>query len=507
MNDREKSDNSILPVKSSNKSGAAALEAEGVEERGLAKGNLDKGDMRRTQNRDEGMPSALDRIREVAKRDRKQRFTSLMHHVYDVDRLRGAYLSVRKEAAAGLDGVTWKAYGEDLETNLQDLKDRLARGGYRAKPVRRVQIPKADGGHRSLGVPALEDKIVQRSVVEVLSAIYEQDFVGFSYGFRAGRNQHQALDALTVGLTTKPVRAVLDADIRGFFDALDHEWMIQFIEHRIADPRIIRLIRKWLKAGVWEDGKRVRSEEGTVQGGSISPLLANLYLHHVLDLWTQQWRTQSAHGEVIIVRWADDFVVGFTNPGDGERYLAELRERLAQFGLTLHPDKTRLIEFGRYAAQDRRRKGLGKPETFDFLGFTHISGRTRQGKFTVRRKTMSKRFHAKLKEVKATLRRRMNWRVPEMGAYLAAVVRGHVAYYGVPLNSKMITAFRFQIGRIWKWVLERRSQRTRVSWARMQRLFPIPALRRHDPRQEPYAVVPHVRICTGGPGKPGFLPC
>jgi group II intron reverse transcriptase/maturase len=471
MNDREKSDNSILPVKSSNKSGAAVLEAEGVEGRGLAKGNLDKGDMRRTQDRLERMPSALDRIREVAKRDRKQRFTTLMHHVYDVDRLRVAYLSLRKDAAAGIDGVTWKSYGEDLEANLQDLKDRLARGGYRAKPVRRAQIPKADGGQRPLGVPALEDKIVQRSVVEVLSAIYEQDFLGFSYGFRTGRNQHQALDALTVGLTTKPVKAVLDADIRGFFDSLDHEWIIKFIEHRIADPRLIRLIRKWLKAGVWEDGKRVHSETGTVQGGSISPLLANLYLYYVLDLWTQQWRTQSAHGEVIIVRWADDFVVGFTNPGDGERYLSELHERLVKFGLTLHPDKTRLIEFGRYAAKDRRRKGHGKPETFDFLGFTHISGQTRKGKFTVRRKTMKKRFHAKLKEVKATLRRRMNWSVPEMGAYLAAVVRGHVAYYGVPLNSKMITAFRFQIGRIWKWVLERRSQRTRVSWARMQRLI------------------------------------
>ena len=471
MNGREKSDSSIVPVKSPNKSGAEAREAEGVEGRELAKGNLDKGDMGRTQGRNQPMPNALDRIREVARRDGKQRFTALMHHVYEVERLRTAYLSLRKEAAAGVDGVTWQQYGQALEANLQDLSARLARGGYRAKPVRRVQIPKADGGQRPLGVPTLEDKIVQRSVVEVLSAIYEQDFLGFSYGFRAGRNQHQALDALTVGLTTRPVRAVLDADIRGFFDALDHEWMIKFLEHRIADPRLIRLIRKWLKAGVWEEGKRVRNEAGTVQGGSISPLLANLYLHYVLDLWTQQWRTRSARGEVIIVRWADDFVVGFTDPGDGERYLADLRERLAQFGLALHPDKTRLIEFGRYAAENRRRKGLGKPETFDFLGFTHISGRTRKGKFTIRRKTVKKRFHAKLREVKVTLRRRMNWSVPQMGAYLAAVVRGHVRYYGVPLNSKMITAFRFQIGRIWKWVLERRSQRTRISWARMQRLI------------------------------------
>ena len=282
---------------------------------------------------------------------------------------------------------------------------------------------------------------------------------------------------------------MLDADIRGFFDALDHEWMIKFLEHRIADPRLIRLIRKWLKAGVWEEGKRVRSEAGTVQGGSISPLLANLYLHYVLDLWTQQWRTRSARGEVIIVRWADDFVVGFTDPGDGAQYLSDLRERLARFGLALHPDKTRLIEFGRYAAENRRRKGLGKPETFDFLGFTHISGRTRKGKFTIRRKTVRKRFHAKLREVKVTLRRRMNWSVPQMGAYLAAVVRGHVRYYGVPLNSKIATHC------------------TMAPACSCLPSLSVTALRRHHPRQEPDAIVSHVRICTGGPGKPGFLPC
>lgn len=471
MNGCEKSDSFVVPEKSPNNSGASASEAEVVEGRELAKGNLDEGDMDRTQSRNPPMPNALDRIRKAARRNGKQRFTSLMHHVYEVDRLRAAYLALRKDAAAGIDRVTWQQYGEGLETNLQDLSRRLARGGYRAKPVRRVQIPKAGGGERSLGIPTLEDKIVQRSVAEVLGAIYEQDFLGFSYGFRPGRNQHQALDALTVGLTTKPVRWVLDADIRSFFDSLDHEWLIQFIEHRIGDRRIVGLIRKWLKAGVLEDGRRVRSERGAVQGGSISPLLANLYLHHVLDLWIQWWRTQPVCGEVIVVRFADDFIVGFAHQADGKRFLAELRERLAKFGLELHPDKTRLIEFGRYAVENRRQKGLGKPETFDFLGFTHISGQTSKGQFTVRRKTVRKRFHAKLKEVKATLRRRMNWTIPEMGTYLAAVIRGHVNYYGVPLNSRMIGAFRFQIGRIWKWVLERRSERTRISWARMQRLI------------------------------------
>ncbi|MGH9892409.1 MAG: group II intron reverse transcriptase/maturase [bacterium] len=470
MNGREKSDSLVVPRKSPNKSKAAADEAEAMEGRRLAKGNSDESDMHRTQRRNEGMPSALDRVREAARRDGKQRFTTLMHHVCDLDRLRTAYQSIRKDAAAGVDRVTWEAYGKALEANLRDLADRLARGAYRAKPVRRAYIPKADGGQRPLGVPTLEDKIVQRSTAEVLGAIYEVDFLGFSYGFRPGRRQHDALDAVTVAIMTKAVRWVLDADIRGFFDTLDHGWLIKFIEHRIGDQRIIRLIRKWLNAGVLEDGERVRSEVGAVQGGSISPLLANIYLHYVLDLWVQRWRKKQAHGDVIVVRYADDFIVGFSHHVDGERFLAELRDRLVQFGLELHPEKTRLIQFGRFAAEDRRRRGLGKPETFDFLGLTHISGKTSKGKFTVRRKTVRKRFQAKLKAVKAALRRRLDWSIPKMGAYLGAVVRGHVAYYGVPFNSRSITAFRLQIGRIWKWVLERRSQRTRISWARMARL-------------------------------------
>jgi len=489
MNGREKSDSSVVPGKSPNKPRAAARGAEAAEGRGLAKGNPDEGAMSRTQSRNKDMPSALVRIREAARRNGKQRFTSLMHHVYDIERLRAAYKAIRKDAAAGVDGMTWEAYGRKLEENLRGLADRLMRGGYRAKPVRRAYIPKADGGRRPLGVPALEDKIVQRSVVEVLAAIYEEVFLGFSYGFRPGRSQHDALDALTVAITTRPVKWVLDADIRGFFDTLDHEWLIKFIEHRIGDQRIIRLIRKWLNAGVLEDGKRVRAGVGTVQGGSISPLLGNIYLHYVLDLWVQQWRKKHARGDVIIVRYADDFIVGFSHQADGERFLAELRDRFAKFGLELHPDKTRLFEFGRNAAEHRCREGLGKPETFDFLGFTHICGKTRKGRFIVRRNTSKKRFRATLKAVKAALRWRLNWTIPRMGAYLAAVVRGHVNYFGVPFNSKMIAAFRLQIGRIWKWVLERRSERTRISWARMMRL-----IERWLPRARVCHPFPHVRF-------------
>jgi RNA-directed DNA polymerase len=468
MNDRGKSDSSVVPGKLPNKAGQPAAEA--VEGRGLAKGNSLEGKALRTQGRD-GAYSSLERVREAATKDRKQRFTALLHHVYDVDRLRSAYRVLKRDAAAGVDGQTWRDYGKDLEDNLRDLADRVKRGAYRAKPVRRAYIPKADGQRRPLGVPTLEDKIVQRSVVEVLNAVYEQDFLGFSYGFRPGRSPHQALDALAVGIGTKKVKWVLDADIRGFFDTLDHGWLVKFVEHRVGDQRIVRLIQKWLAAGVLEDGKRTQSEVGTVQGGSISPLLANLYLHYAFDLWAQRWRKRQARGAVVVVRFADDFVVGFEHRQEAEQFLAELRERFAKFGLELHPDKTRLIEFGRYADTNRRDRGDGKPETFNFLGFTHICAWTRKGHFTVLRKTMRTRWQAKLKEVKATLQRRMHASVAELGQYLRSVVSGHVRYYGVPLNSRSIWAFRHSVGRIWKWVLERRSQRTRVSWERMSRLI------------------------------------
>ena len=332
-------------------------------------------------------------------------------------------------------------------------------------------IPKADGRQRPLGVTALEDKLVQRATVEVLNAIYETDFVGFSYGFRPGRRQHDALDALYAGLLTKKVNWVLDADIRGFFDAIDHGWLVKFLEHRIADRRVVRLIQKWLNAGVLEDGKRTRSEQGTPQGGSASPFLANVYLHYVFDLWVQRWRRTQARGEVIVVRYADDFIVGFQHRSDAERFLAELAERFRRFALELHPDKTRLIEFGPFAVADRARRGQGKPETFDFLGFTHICGRKRNGRFTVLRQTMRKRLRAKLKQVKTELRRRLHDPVPEVGKWLHSVVTGHVGYYGVPTNSRALSLFRFQVGRLWYRTLRRRSQKTRLNWERMRRLI------------------------------------
>jgi group II intron reverse transcriptase/maturase len=443
--------------------------AEAVEGRGPAKGNPHERNALRTPSR-AGAPSALERVRQAAEKDRRQRFTALLHHVYDVGRLRAAYRAVKRDAAAGVDGETWQHYGEDLEANLQDLADRLKRGAYRAKPVRRAYIPKADGRQRPLGVPVLEDKIVQRAVVEVLNAIYEANFLGFSYGFRPGRNPHQALDALTVGVMTKKVNWVLDADIRAFFDTLDHGWLVKFIEHRVADRRIVRLIQKWLNAGVLEDGKRTRSEVGTVQGGSISPLLANLYLHYVFDLWAQRWRRKQARGDVVVVRFADDFVVGFEHRVEAERFLAELRERFARFGLELHPDKTRLIEFGRFADRDRRQRGGGKPETFNFLGFTHSCAKTRAGKFTVLRQTMRTRLRAKLEEVKVELRRRLHDPIPEQGAYLGSVVRGHVRYYGVPMNGPALNAFRFAIGWTWWRTLRRRSQCHRITARRLRAL-------------------------------------
>ena len=462
---RGKSDSSVVPTKPSNK--AEVLAAEMVEGSGLAKGNSHERNALRTQGRG-GATSALERVRQAARKDGKQRFTALLHHVYDVERLHAAYGEIERNAAAGVDGETWRHYGEKLEENLRELSERLKRGAYRAKPVRRAYIPKADGRRRPLGVPTLEDKIVQRAVVEVLNAIYENDFLGFSYGFRAGRSAHQALDALSVGILRRKVKWVLDADIRGFFDTLNHEWLVKFVEHRVGDRRIVRLIQKWLSAGVLEDGKRTQSEVGTVQGGSISPLLANIYLHYVFDLWIQRWRQKQAHGDVVVVRFADDFVVGFEHRHEAERFLVELRERFAEFGLELHPDKTRLIEFGRYAEQDRRRRGDGKPETFNFLGFTHSCAKTSQGWFTVLRQTMRTRWQAKLKAIKVELQRRLHEPIAKLGAYLRSVVRGHFRYYGVPMNGPALGAFRGAVGWVWWLVLRRRSQGNHLPWRRMK---------------------------------------
>jgi group II intron reverse transcriptase/maturase len=468
MNGPGQSDKPIVPTKFPNK--AAASAAEGMEGEGLAKGNLRQQNVPRTLSRD-GALSALERVREAAERDKEVRFTALLHHVYDVDHLRVAYYALKRDAAAGIDGETWEHYGEALEVNLADLSERLKRGAYRAKPVKRAYIPKADGRLRPLGILTLEDKIVQRATADVVSAIYEADFLGFSYGFRPGRNPHRALDALYVGLLTRKVNWVLDADIRGFFDAIDHGWLVQFVEQRIADRRIVRLIQKWLNAGVLADGTRTRSEVGTPQGGSISPLLANVYLHYVFDLWVQQWRKTQAGGEVIVVRYADDFIVGFQHRADAERFLAELRERLAQYKLELHPEKTRLLEFGRFAAEDRRRAGKGKPETFDFLGFTHICGKTRNGRFTVVRQTIRKRWQTKLGEVKAELRRRLHDPIPEVGAWLRSVILGHLRYYGVPMNWPALSAFCLRVAWLWRRALERRSQTGHVTWERMRRLI------------------------------------
>jgi RNA-directed DNA polymerase len=459
-----KSDGPIRANKSPNNAEEPALEA--MEQRGPAKGKPGRQNARRTQSR-ESAPNELDRIRQAAQRDRRQRFTALLHHVYSVGRLRAAYRALNPKAASGVDGQTWKEYGENLEENLQDLSERLRRGAYRAKPVRRAYIPKTDGRRRSLGVPALEDKIVQRAVVEVLNAIYEQDFVGFSYGFRPGRSPHQALDALTVGITMKKVSWVLDADIRSFFDSLTHEWAVKFVEHRVADRRVVRLIQKWLRAGVLEDGKRTTSEVGTVQGGSISPLLANVYLHYAFDLWVQQWRRTQARGDVVVVRWADDFIVGFQHHHEAERFLVELRERFAKFGLELHREKTRVVEFGRFAAERRQRRGQGKPQTFNFLGFTHICAKTRDGRFTVWRQTMRQRWQAKLKEVKVQLQRRLHHPIREQGMYLRSVVAGHIRYYGVAWNQASISAFRKAVGWLWWRALQRRSQRHHMPWERM----------------------------------------
>jgi len=490
MKDDGKSGTSIVPKKPPNKGRGRPRPAEGVEGRDVAKGN--SGEQTRFWTHGQvDLQHALDRIRKAARRDKELRFTALWHHVYNVNRLRQAYFAIKRDASAGVDEVTWRHYGEALEENLKDLSGRLQRGAYRAKPVKRVYIPKADGRERPIGITTLEDKVVQRATVEVLSAVYETDFKGFSYGFRPGRNPHNALDAVTVALEQRKVSWVLDADIRGFFDTLDHEWLIRFVEHRIADRRVVRHIKKWLNAGVLEDGACRPVEEGVPQGGSVSPLLANIYLHYALDLWVDWWRQHRAEGEVYIVRYADDFIIGFQYQRDGERCLEELRDRLAQFNLELHSTKTRLIEFGRFADSNRRSRGCGKPETFDFLGFTHISGKTRQGKFCVRRKTKAKKVRAKLAEMKAQLKRRLHRPIAETGQWLKAVLQGHYQYYGVPRNSRALNAFRWHVLRLWHRALRRRSHKTRLSWQRMARLakrwLPAPRI------VHPY---PNQRLCV-----------
>lgn len=469
MNRRRKSDKFVVSKKASNK--ANNMVAEKVERRDLPKENKQQQNMLRTQRR-EGVLNELLLIHRKAKMDKRLRLTTLMHHIYNIDTLEIAYFETERKAAPGVDKETWESYGRDLERNLKDLSERLKSGAYKAKPVRRVYIPKADGKQRPLGVTALEDKIVQRAAVAVLNTIYEVDFVGFSYGFRPKRSQHQALDALYVGILTRKVNYVFDADIQDFFNKINREWLIKFIEHRIADKRVVRLIQKWLNAGILEEGKIIYNEQGTPQGSSVSPLLANVFLHYVYDLWVQQWRKQKARGEVTVIRFADDTVVGFQYELDAKQFHEELKERLQKFGLELHPEKTRLIEFGRYASENRKKRDEGKPDTFTFLGFTHICGKTKKnGRFTIWRHTIKKKMQKKIKEIKDELKKRMHDSIQATGQWLKTVVTGHYRYYGVPGNYEAMNDFRHLIGQRWKQTLKRRSQKANITWEKMGKLI------------------------------------
>ena len=463
----EKSDSAIRVKTPANN--AAQSAAEWVEQRAGTKGNAGQPHTRRTQSRG-SVSQGLDRVRQAARQRKKEKFTALLQHV-TVDLLRDAFLVLKRRAAPGVDGVTWQDYEAGLEGNLHDLHARVHRGAYRALPVKRRFIPKQGSSkQRPLGIAALEDKIVQRATVEVLNAIFEEDFLGFSYGFRPGRSQHDAMDALSVAISGTPVNWILDADIRSFFDKIDQSWLVRFLEHRIGDERVIRLVRKWLKAGVLEDGELSVSETGTPQGAVASPLLANVYLHYVFDLWAHQWRRREATGNVIVVRYADDIVAGFEHEADARRFWDAMRGRFEQFGLELHGEKTRLLEFGRHAAARRRRKGLGKPETFTFLGFTFYCGKSRRGAFLLKRKTRGDRMRAKLRELKDELRRCMHAAIPDQGRWLRAVVRGYFAYHAVPTNFPALAAFRHHVIVLWRRTLSRRSQKAVLTWERMRRI-------------------------------------
>jgi RNA-directed DNA polymerase len=484
MHISEESDSGTVPMNQSNKDEKLLAEIE--EGRPLIEENTLQPSTRSTQG-EARVSQGLAGVRKAARENNEMRFTSLLHHV-SVDLLRASFHSLKRKAAPGVDGVTWQEYESGLEGRITDLHSRVHRGAYRAQPSRRVYIEKEDGRKRPLGVAALEDKIVQQAVVTVLNQIYEEDFLGFSYGFRPGRSPHQALDALSYALMKKKVNYVLDADIQGFFDNLDKSWLIKFVEHRVADPRILRLIRKWLNAGVMEEGQWSETKTGTPQGSVASPILANIYLHYVFDLWVNVWRKRYARGEVVVIRYADDTILGFQHQADADRFLENLRERLRKFGLELHPDKTRLVEFGRYAEQNRERRGEGKPETFDFLGFTHISGKNSKGHYTVRRMTIRKRMRKKLQEIKQQLRQRMHDPVPQTGGWLRSLLQGYYNYYAVPGNLNTLGLFRNRVLRLWGKTLRRRSQKSRFTWARRvalaeqwlprpQKLHPYPEVR------------------------------
>jgi group II intron reverse transcriptase/maturase len=487
------SDIGIVPVKLLNKP-APLAGAETVEGRPMTKGNSEQPTVTGTPSPGQ-TSSGLSRVREAARKDGETQFTNLMHHITP-DLLEEAYLSLKRQASPGVDGMTWDQYGVNLRSRIEDLHVRVQSGRYQAQPSKRVWIPKADGRMRPLGVAALEDKIVQMATTWVLNSIYEEDFAGFSYGFRPGRGQHHALDAVWVGITSRPVNWVLDADIRSFFDTLDHEWLMKFIRHRVADPRMLRLIQKWLRAGVSEAGAWSKTTVGTPQGAVISPLLANVYLHYVLDLWVKWWRKHQSRGDVVIVRYADDFVMGFARQTDAKKFLADMRERCARFKLELHPEKTRLIEFGKLAAVDRARRGEGKPETFDFLGFTHICGKTRDKKrFLLLRRTMRKRTHRIIEHVKAGLKLRWNHSIKEQGQWLKSVMQGVFNYYAVPTNGQRLSGLRERISLLWLIMLRQKSQRAKMAWETMSKIIRawIPTVRIIHPYPSRRLVVTYPR--------------
>lgn len=480
------SDGSIVPKKLLNKTAMQNAAAETVEGRVPTKGKPVAGTTVRTQCR-VAVQESLSRVRQARDGRKVEQFTALLHHVYSIDTLITAFYSLNRKAIAGVDKTTCGEYERDLAQNLSGLSERLQKGSYTPPPVERIYVPKANGKERPIGIPTIEDKTVQKAMVMILSQIYEVDFLNFSYGFREKRSPHDALDAVTVALETPKINWVFDADLKGFFDCLSHDWLIKFMEHRIADKRVIRLIKRWLRAGVLEKGELKVAEKGTPQGGSISPLLANVYLHYVLDLWVDWWRSNKAQGEVVIIRYADDFVIGFQYYSDAKIFAKELRKRLSKFNLKLNEQKTHMIQFGRFAERDRDERGKGKPETFDFLGFTHICGKSKKGNYRVIRHTIAKRMRAKLKELKALLRQRMHWKIREVGKWLGKVLTGHFNYYGVHYNWVKIKIFRYELVRLWFKSLRRRSQRSTINWDKMmlisKRYLPIPKLTHVYPTQ------------------------
>jgi len=467
MHADEKSDEGIGPMKRPNKEGLPSAEA--VEERTSPEGNGGQATAVRTPSR--GVASSrLEAVRQAARQSKSVRFTALLHHI-TVDLLKQSYHSLERDSAPGIDGVTWQAYGENLEEKLTVLHDRIHKGSYRAHPARRTYIPKTDGTQRPLSIWCLEDKVVQQAVVTVLEAIYEEDFLGFSYGFRPGRGQHDALDALHVGILRKRVNWVLDSDIRAFFDAMAHSWILRFLKHRIADKRILRLIAKWLKVGIIENGRVTRGQCGAPQGAVISPTLANVYLHYAYDLWVHRWRRTKANGDMIVVRYADDTIIGFEHEHEAKAFLHDLHERLRAFELALHPEKTRLIRFGRHAAKQREKVGEGKPEPFDFLGFTHFCTRSRKwGSFVIGRKTIKKRMRAKLQAIKVELRKSMHDPIAKTGAWVKQMLQGHLNYFAVSGNHPSMWWFCNQVRWLWLKSLKRRSQKAHLSWERFRRL-------------------------------------